>query len=124
LIRKGKRSAQLLTKARILLKADILDAGEGWSDSRIAGRWTPASPLSSGPGASRRLIAVSVRARPRTPRPSLQELGGDPVAEAVDEEDTGPPIGNRALQRATWRYGRGWTLDALFAELAPPLRLM
>ena len=35
-IRKGKRSAQLLTKARILLKADISDAGEGWSDSRIA----------------------------------------------------------------------------------------
>jgi hypothetical protein len=32
----GKRSAQLLTKARILLKADISDAGEGWSDSRIA----------------------------------------------------------------------------------------
>jgi transposase len=36
LIRKGKRSAQLLTKARILLKADISDAGEGWSDSAIA----------------------------------------------------------------------------------------
>ena len=36
LIRKGKRSAQLLTKARILLKADISDAGEGWSDGRIA----------------------------------------------------------------------------------------
>jgi hypothetical protein len=37
LIRKGKRSAQQLTKARILLKADVSDAGEGWSDSRIAG---------------------------------------------------------------------------------------
>jgi hypothetical protein len=36
LIRKGKRSARLLTKARILLKADVSDAGEGWSDSRIA----------------------------------------------------------------------------------------
>ena len=32
----GKRSAQLLTKARILLKADASDAGEGWSDSKIA----------------------------------------------------------------------------------------
>jgi len=32
----GKRSAQLLTKARILLKADVSEAGEGWSDSRIA----------------------------------------------------------------------------------------
>jgi hypothetical protein len=28
LIRKGKRSAQLLTKARILLKADVSEAGE------------------------------------------------------------------------------------------------
>jgi hypothetical protein len=36
LIRKGKRSAQLLTKARILLKADVSEAGEGWRDSRIA----------------------------------------------------------------------------------------
>ena len=36
LIRRGKRSAQLLTKARILLKADVSNAGEGWSDSRIA----------------------------------------------------------------------------------------
>src|SRR5262249_57394116 len=29
-------SAQLLTKARILLKADVSELGEGWSDSRIA----------------------------------------------------------------------------------------
>ena len=36
LIHKGKRSAQLLAKARILLKADVSEAGEGWSDSRIA----------------------------------------------------------------------------------------
>ena len=35
-IRSGKRTAQLLTKARILLKADVSEAGEGWSDSRIA----------------------------------------------------------------------------------------
>ena len=36
LIRKGKRSARLLTKARILLKADVSELGKGWSDSRIA----------------------------------------------------------------------------------------
>ena len=35
LIRTGKRSAQLLMKARILLKADTSSAGEGWSDSQI-----------------------------------------------------------------------------------------
>jgi hypothetical protein len=35
LMRKGKSPARLLLKARILLKADVSDAGEGWSDSRI-----------------------------------------------------------------------------------------
>jgi transposase len=35
LIRKGKSPAQRLLKARILLKADVWEAGEGWSDSRI-----------------------------------------------------------------------------------------
>src|SRR5260370_39670081 len=35
LIQKGRSPAQRLLKARILLKADVSDAGEGWSDSRI-----------------------------------------------------------------------------------------
>jgi hypothetical protein len=35
LLCKGKGPAQRLLKARILLKADVSDAGEGWSDSRI-----------------------------------------------------------------------------------------
>ena len=35
LLRKGKSPAQRLLKARILLKADISQSGEGWSDSRI-----------------------------------------------------------------------------------------
>ena len=36
LIHAGKYWARLLTKARILLKADASEAGDGWSDSRIA----------------------------------------------------------------------------------------
>ena len=35
LIRKGKCPAKRLLKARILLKADVSEPGEGWSDSRI-----------------------------------------------------------------------------------------
>jgi hypothetical protein len=35
-ISKGKHVAHLVTRARILLKADVSDLGEGWSDSRIA----------------------------------------------------------------------------------------
>src|SRR5271170_5615246 len=36
MVRAGKNSAQIVTRARILLKADVSDAGEGWSDSAIA----------------------------------------------------------------------------------------
>jgi poly-gamma-glutamate capsule biosynthesis protein CapA/YwtB (metallophosphatase superfamily) len=36
LIHTGKHRARQLVKARILLKADASDAGEGWSDSQIA----------------------------------------------------------------------------------------
>jgi len=36
LVHAGKHSAQRLMKARILLKADISEAGDGWSDSQIA----------------------------------------------------------------------------------------
>ena len=36
LITRGKHPARKLLKARILLKADVSDAGEGWPDSRIA----------------------------------------------------------------------------------------
>ena len=35
LIRKGTHPASQLLKARILLKADVSEAGEGWSDERI-----------------------------------------------------------------------------------------
>ena len=36
LIRAGKHPARQLTKARILLKADALETGEGWRDCEIA----------------------------------------------------------------------------------------
>ena len=35
LIGKGKSAARRLLKARILLKADISEAGSGWSDNKI-----------------------------------------------------------------------------------------
>jgi hypothetical protein len=36
LIHAGKSSAQTLTRARILPKVDVSEAGEGWSDSAIS----------------------------------------------------------------------------------------
>jgi homeodomain-containing protein len=35
LLRKGKSPARRLLKARMLLKADVSEAGDGWSDNRI-----------------------------------------------------------------------------------------
>ncbi len=32
---KGRRSAELVTRARILLKADVSEAGDGWTDEQI-----------------------------------------------------------------------------------------
>ena len=34
-LRKGRRSAELVTRARILLKADVSEAGDGWTDEQI-----------------------------------------------------------------------------------------
>ena len=45
LIRKGKSPAQRLLKARILLKADVSEAGEGWSDSRIMAALEPSASM-------------------------------------------------------------------------------
>jgi hypothetical protein len=36
-IHAGTSPARILTRARILLKADVSEAGEGWSDSAISG---------------------------------------------------------------------------------------
>lgn len=35
LVSKGKTAAKIILKARIMLKADQSEAGEGWSDERI-----------------------------------------------------------------------------------------
>ena len=64
----GKRSAQLLTKARLRLKADVSDAGKGWSDSRIVQALDPS--IANIERTRRQLVeegvaAVLIRARHR-----------------------------------------------------------
>jgi len=44
LIGKGKSPAKRLLKARILLKADVSQAGGGWSDSKSSRPWTRVRP--------------------------------------------------------------------------------
>ena len=48
LVSKGKSSAKLLLKARILLKADASEQGEGWSDGQIVEALDTNSPWSTG----------------------------------------------------------------------------
>ena len=61
----GKSPAQLLTKARILLKADVSEAGEGWSDSAI---WAALDTSINNIGRlRRRLVANSDAIRPPIP---------------------------------------------------------
>jgi hypothetical protein len=68
LIRKGKRSAQLLTKARILLKADVSELGEGWSGSRIAA--APDTSIATIERTRRQLVEAMLK-NPNSARPRI-----------------------------------------------------
>jgi hypothetical protein len=100
LISKGKRSAQLLTKARLLLKADVSDEGEGWSDSRIAAALAPARR------ASRRAAAAAVSCFPDLQHPFGPALGQATKAASCELRlrDTGqkPKYPEAHVWRVTW----------------------
>jgi hypothetical protein len=53
MIRKGKHPARQQLKARILLKADASDAGEGWSDSQIVAALSTTTPNENAPTVAR-----------------------------------------------------------------------
>jgi len=61
LIHSGKTSGTKLLKARILLKADTSDGGEGWSDSEIAAALETKCPLRL-PGTRQRLVEEGLEA--------------------------------------------------------------
>ena len=48
MIRKGKSAAARLLKVRILLKADVSEAGEGGATAGLSRLWKPAFPWSIG----------------------------------------------------------------------------
>ena len=52
LIRKGKSPARRVLKARILLKADVSEAGKGWSDNHRSSGNQPIHGLPAGARAS------------------------------------------------------------------------
>ena len=94
-IRKGKSAAQMLLKARILLKADASDAGEGWSDSRIVEALE--TSISMVYRVRRQLVeegfeavlARKVRAMPAVPR----IFDGEKEARLIALACSGPPAG-------------------------------
>jgi transposase len=99
LIRKGKSPAKRLLKARILLKADVSDAGEGWSDSKItAALDTGASMIYR---VRKQLVEEGFEAvlsrKPRTMPPVPAIFDGEKEAKLIALACSKPPKG-----RARW----------------------
>jgi len=99
LICKGRSPAKRLLKARILLKADVSDAGEGWSDSRIISALdTSASMLYR---VRKQLVEEGFEAvlsrKPRTTPPVPAIFDGEKEAKLIALACSKPPKG-----RARW----------------------
>jgi hypothetical protein len=106
LVTKGKAAARKLTRARILLKADCSDLGEGWTDRKIS------DALDVGPITVHRVRQSFVEggleaALVRRPLPRrLRMLDGDPEAHLIALACGSPPAGRRR-----------WTLRLLASRL-------
>src|SRR5256886_12264545 len=97
LIRKGKSPAQRLLKARILLKADVSEAGEGWSDSRIIRALDTSVSMvyrvrkQLAEEGFEAVLSRKQRATPAVARVFYGEKEGKPIAPACSQ----PPQGRR-----------------------------
>ena len=99
LIRKGKSPARRLLKARILLKADVSEIGEGWSDRRII------AALDASPSmvyrTRKQLVEEGVEAvlsRKQRARPAVSRIfDGEKEAKLIALACSKPPKG-----RARW----------------------
>src|SRR5258705_791774 len=113
LIRKGKSPAQRLLKARILLKADVSESGEGWSDSRIIKALETSASMvyrvrkqlvEEGFEA---VLSRKQRAVPAGPRLFFGGKGAQPIALWLSQPPKGEPrwalrlLENKVLQRNT-----------------------
>ena len=109
LIRKGKSPAQRLLKARILLKADVSEAGEGWSDSRIV------KTLETSPSmvyrVRKQLVEEgfeAVLSRKQRATPAVARIfDGEKEAKLIALACSKPPKGRRAGPCDCWR-ARSW----------------
>lgn len=99
IIGKGKNAAWRQLKARILLKADVSEAGEGWSDSRIIEALeTSASKVYRG---RKQLVEEGFEAvlnrKKRVTSPTPRTFDGEKEARLIAVSCSEPPAG-----RARW----------------------
>jgi transposase len=112
LLRKGTSPAKRLLKARILLKADVSEAGAGWSDSKImAALDTSASMVYR---ARRQLVeegfAAVLSRKPRAHPPVSAIFDGEKQAKLIALACSKPPKGRvrwtlRLLERKVVELG-------------------
>jgi len=99
MIKKGRHPARQHLKARILLKADASDAGEGWSDSQIAAALS--TSVDTVARARQRLVeegldgALTRHHSPNSARPRI--FDGEAEAKLIALTRSPPPQG-----RARW----------------------
>ena len=96
LIGKGKGPARRLLKARILLKADVSDAGPGWSDSEII--VVSARPCSTACASNWWIGCAAVLSRKQRATPAVARIfDGEKEAKLIALACSKPPKG-----RARW----------------------
>jgi Homeodomain-like domain len=108
MIRKGTSPAARLLKARVLLKVDVSEAGEGWSDSRIVEALE--TSVSIVYRVRRRLVEEGLQAvlsrkapaRPSVPRIFDGEKEARLIALAAPNRPRGTRAGACGCSRARW----------------------
>lgn len=99
LIGKGKSPARRLLKARILLKADVGEAGDGWSDNRIieALETNPSMVFRARQQLVEEGLAAVLRRKPRATPSRPRIFDGEKEAKLIALACSTPPKG-----RARW----------------------
>src|SRR5205085_10130178 len=109
LLRKGKSPANRLLKARILLKADVSDVGEGWSDSRIVKALDTSESMVY--RVRKQLVEEGFEAvlsrKPRTTPPVPAIFDGEKEARLITLACSKPPRDAHAGRCGCWRT-RSW----------------
>ena len=115
-VSKGKRSAQLLRKARILLKADVSEAGGGWSDVKIAEALdTSAEKRGRFPLIEGRFAAMTSGARPSTSATNSSNVSASTTRPGLSdcEVSTHASVSRRATPWKDIAMERGLAISGL-----------